>query len=315
MNYELYLGDCLDFMRGMADKSVDAVITDPPYYDTASEEWDKQWSNIEKWADWCSEWAVKCNQLLKDNGSFLSFGDEKNIAYMQVRLDKMNWGLINNIVWSKTNYTGLKADPESLRSFPVQAEERILFYGKDVFFDGAKSPMASYLSTERKRSGISLGELQKLFPSKNGNMTGAVSNWELGLNFPSPEQYQAIKERLNQEGDEYLRKEYECLRKEYECLRRPFQNKRFTDVFSGAAINGGQKYHPTQKPDWIIKRLICACTREGDTIFDPFMGSGTTGIACMQLGRKFIGCEIDEGYYKIAERRIREAAMQILLPI
>jgi site-specific DNA-methyltransferase (adenine-specific) len=51
-------------------------------------------------------------------------------------------------------------------------------------------------------------------------------------------------------------------------------------------------------------------TQPGETIFDPFMGSGTTGVACMQLGRNFIGCEIDPGYFAIAQKRISDAAAQ-----
>jgi site-specific DNA-methyltransferase (adenine-specific) len=79
-----------------------------------------------------------------------------------------------------------------------------------------------------------------------------------------------------------------------------------------------QKYkidHPTPKPVQLMKLLITRLTSEGDTIFDPFMGSGTTGVACVQTGRSFIGCEIDEGYFKIAERRIAEAQLQMRLPI
>ncbi len=68
--------------------------------------------------------------------------------------------------------------------------------------------------------------------------------------------------------------------------------------------------HPTQKPTELFIRILLDFTQRGDTIFDPFMGSGTTGVACMQLGRNFIGCEIDPGYFAIAEKRIREAAAQ-----
>ena len=53
--------------------------------------------------------------------------------------------------------------------------------------------------------------------------------------------------------------------------------------------------------------LLDAASPWGGTILDPFMGSGTTGVACMRTGRKFIGCEIDKGYYDIAKRRIEEA--------
>ena len=73
--------------------------------------------------------------------------------------------------------------------------------------------------------------------------------------------------------------------------------------------------HPTPKPVKVTKWLIENTTNEGDTILDPFMGSGTTGVACVQTGRNFIGIEIEPKYYEIAERRIKEAQMQIRMPI
>jgi site-specific DNA-methyltransferase (adenine-specific) len=72
--------------------------------------------------------------------------------------------------------------------------------------------------------------------------------------------------------------------------------------------------HPTPKPLWLMKEQICASVPVGGIVFDPFMGSGTTGVACMQTGRNFIGCEIDPGYFEIAKRRIENAAAQPLLP-
>jgi len=74
--------------------------------------------------------------------------------------------------------------------------------------------------------------------------------------------------------------------------------------------NGHKINHPCPKPVDFMRLLIGRCTADGESIFDPFMGSGTTGVACMQLGRNFIGCEIDPTYYAIAERRIRDAAAQ-----
>lgn len=79
---------------------------------------------------------------------------------------------------------------------------------------------------------------------------------------------------------------------------------------------GERRYaHPTQKPEAIMRDAILGATAEGDTILDPFMGSGTTGVACVQTGRNFIGMEIDPTYFAIAERRIREAQMQPRLPM
>jgi len=59
-----------------------------------------------------------------------------------------------------------------------------------------------------------------------------------------------------------------------------------------------------------MRWLIENGTDQGATVFDPFMGSGTTGVACVQTGRNFIGVEIDPTYYALAERRIREAQAQ-----
>jgi DNA modification methylase len=71
-----------------------------------------------------------------------------------------------------------------------------------------------------------------------------------------------------------------------------------------------QRYHPTQKPTELMLWVLENYTQPGQTIFDPFMGSGTTGVACMMTGRNFIGCEIDPGYFQIAQRRIAIAQMQ-----
>lgn len=77
------------------------------------------------------------------------------------------------------------------------------------------------------------------------------------------------------------------------------------------SINGGAaKHHPTQKPEELIKWCINRLPFDGGTILDPFMGSGTTGVACMKLGRKFIGIEIEERYFDIACKRVEEAWRQ-----
>ena len=64
------------------------------------------------------------------------------------------------------------------------------------------------------------------------------------------------------------------------------------------------KYHPTQKPIALYEYLIKTYSNEGDTVLDPCMGSGTTGVACMNTGRNFIGIEKEENYYEIADQRI-----------
>ena len=68
--------------------------------------------------------------------------------------------------------------------------------------------------------------------------------------------------------------------------------------------------HPCPKPNNVMRWIIERTTFDNTTILDPFMGSGTTGVACVQTGRNFIGIEICEEYFRIAEKRIAEAQMQ-----
>ena len=65
--------------------------------------------------------------------------------------------------------------------------------------------------------------------------------------------------------------------------------------------------HPTQKPIALLEYLIKTYTNEGETVLDFTMGSGSTGVACINTGRNFIGIELDEGYFKIAQERIQTA--------
>lgn len=77
-------------------------------------------------------------------------------------------------------------------------------------------------------------------------------------------------------------------------------------------VNASDRHgrHPTEKPWRLFSELLTDFTSEGDTILDPFMGSGTTGVACVKTGRRFIGIELDPGYFDIACERIRKAYAQ-----
>lgn len=69
----------------------------------------------------------------------------------------------------------------------------------------------------------------------------------------------------------------------------------------------GKSVHPTQKPIALLEYLIRTYTNPGDTVLDNCMGSGSTGVACVNTGRNFVGIERDPAYFKIAQERLREA--------
>ena len=82
-------------------------------------------------------------------------------------------------------------------------------------------------------------------------------------------------------------------------------------VYTHATNNAGRHgKHPTEKPVSLMCEIVRDFTDPDQTIFDPFMGSGTTGVACAKLGRKFIGIEIEESYFDIACKRIDDAYRQ-----
>jgi DNA modification methylase len=81
------------------------------------------------------------------------------------------------------------------------------------------------------------------------------------------------------------------------------------------SIRGQMPEHPSPKPIEYMRLVVERMTNKGDTILDPFMGSGTTGVACVQTGRNFIGMEIEPKYFEIAEKRIHDAQQQMRLPL
>ena len=87
-----------------------------------------------------------------------------------------------------------------------------------------------------------------------------------------------------------------------------WSNPCFEGVFSEKA-GGGERWHIAQKPVPLLKEIV-RIIPEDQTVLDPFMGSGTTGVACAKLGRKFIGIEIEPKYFDIACKRIEEAYAQ-----
>lgn len=93
-----------------------------------------------------------------------------------------------------------------------------------------------------------------------------------------------------------------------EIDRKPSPGAKYLPgVFTCAAPSGPGREHMNQKPVELLKGLMEICP-DGGTVLDPFMGSGSTGVACAESGRRFIGVEMTEHYYEIAKRRISEAS-------
>ena len=93
--------------------------------------------------------------------------------------------------------------------------------------------------------------------------------------------------------------------------RTLLREKRISDVIECEKINSSNLTHPTEKPTKLIEIFIKQSSDIDNIVFDGFMGSGSTGVACINTNRKFIGCELDENYFKIAEQRLKNTIKNI----
>lgn len=95
-------------------------------------------------------------------------------------------------------------------------------------------------------------------------------------------------------------------------FKKPKETPYLRGVYQFPICSGKERtLHPTQKPVSLMKSILKTHTREGDVVLDCFMGSGSTGVACLEIGRSFVGIEKDEKYFKIAEKRLKETGILV----
>ena len=102
----------------------------------------------------------------------------------------------------------------------------------------------------------------------------------------------------------------------YDLINSPNPHAQVSSIWRIPTILRSEKlhgYHPTQKPLRLVRRALLASTREGDLVFDPFCGSGTTAVAAKELNRSFVGAELEEEFAGLAERRIAATGRGSLL--
>jgi site-specific DNA-methyltransferase (adenine-specific) len=321
MTSTLHLGDCLEVLRTMPDNSVDAVVTDPPYYRVKDEDWDRQWDNPEAFLVWLDQVAEQWQRVLKPNGSLYCFASPQMAARVEVMLGQ-RFQVLNNIRWTKAQGWHEKADKEVLRSY-LSPWEAVIF-AEQIGADGSAlhgsgwadqcaelragvfEPLRQYLLQERDRAGITNGQVDECLGTSGmaGHYFGA-SQWAL----PTEDAYAKLRCLLNNgPKHKYLRREYEDLRREYEDLRRPFSVTRFdpfTDVWTFRTVQPRPGKHPCEKPQALLRHIISSSTRPGAVVLDSFAGSGATGQACLALGREFIGIERCPHWHRVASQSLK----------
>jgi site-specific DNA-methyltransferase (adenine-specific) len=329
---ELLHGDCLERLPELPDCSVDAIVTDPPYFRVKGEAWDRQWDDADQFIAWIGQLCEQWHRVLKPNGSLYVWASPKMAARVEVEISQ-RFNVLNRIRWVKAAGWHQKAEKEALRSYLSPWEECIFaeHYGADNIAKGEAGYAAkcdelrgflfeslrSYIAGEFERAGM-LNQAGKIaanvacgFSPSPGGMASrhyfSQSQWQL----PTEAHYLAMRELLNKSGGDYLRREYEDLRREYEDLRRPFSVSAavpYTDVWNFSTVKSYPGKHPCEKPVDMLRHIITASTKPGAVVLDCFMGSGSTGEACKLEGRQFIGIERDPAYLESARKRLNTTA-------
>ena len=319
----IYNEDCFEVMARMEDKSIDAIITDPPYFSIKGD-FDFIWKNMDDYLIFVEKLAIEFKRILKQNGSLLWFGDDKNIAYCQIIFDK-HFNFLNHLVWDKIH--PITMSEKGFRKFATRTE-RCLFYehlqytqenktGTQKLLDNPElyRPIKDYLLDELEKFRVSKGFETKKEAMKE--IDRIIETDRMSYHYFGDYQWALPTEKayLKMQETGMFRQDYEELRQDYEELRRPFNYQEgLYEIIRQLPVcmlpkedKHNINNHPTIKPTQLLTKLIEITTKPKAIVFDAFMGSGTTAIACNITDRQYIGCEIDPEYYKIAINRIEKS--------
>jgi len=268
----IYHGDCLEALKELPDKSVDLIITSPPYADQRA----STYGGIkpDKYVEWFMPIAEELFRVLKDDGTFILNIKEKvvngerhtYVIELILAMRQMGWHWTEELIWSKRNSFPGKW-PNRFRD----GWERLLQFNKakhfNMYQDAVRVPVGDWSKTRLKN----LSETDmKRDNSKVGSGFGKnVSKW-VGRDTVYPNNVLQLATESS--------------------------NKNHSAVF------------PRTLPEWFIKLF----TKPGDTVLDPFLGSGTTCVASMGLNRNSIGIDILDEYYKLSQERIKKETLKLL---
>ncbi len=315
----IHHGDSLDVLKTLEPNSIDAVVTDPPYgLNFMGKKWDY---DVPSLALWIEIWRV-----LRPGGHVLSFGGTRTYHRMVVNIEHAGFEIRDQVQWiygsgfPKSHNlpggfgTALKPANEPIVLARKPLSEKTVAANVLKWGCGALNIEGSRIGTDKVPSKKCIGDKYAGF---KGNVQGenlpwtyTQGRWPANVLFdesaaemlgePSRFFYvaKASKRERNAglEGMPVVRKSH-MQTKNGEGERS--MKEGFPDTFQ-------QNHHPTVKPIKLMEYLCKLITPPGGVILDPFMGSGSTGVAAKNLGFKFIGIEMNEEYLEIAKRRINE---------
>lgn len=298
---ELHNGDCLEVMKRIPDGSVDLVLTDPPYgtMDRKTHRPEKRLDDI-TW-DFALDEKVILQELcriVRQNGKIALFSQEPYTSKL-ILAGVPRIQFIQRLAWKKNVAGNFLCSSQNC----MQYIEDICLFRKDCNDYSGNHPLRDYFLDKKDKSGLS----NKDFAVILGNgMASHYFTTKIQFACPTEENYKKLQttgffplpfEEIKRIDEEY--------KDRFPSVFNRMGAKSKSNVFEYARDSDG--YHPTQKPVALLEDLIQTYSNKDDTVLDFTMGSGSTGVACINTGRNFIGIELDKGYFDIAQKRIEAA--------
>ena len=316
---ELWQGDCLKLMKNIPNGSVDLVLTDPPYGTMKG-------APISSWKarNDCAEWDTtldtekmfaEISRVLRRNGKAVLFCQEPYTSHLITNVPPSMLFCYRGIWLKNCSGNSMMAKNAMTSRF----EDFCVFVNKDS--DGLMNKCVEKISDVvfsvgfHKFAEIMFGEGRyKDIASARKNLYKKVyieGCNEYDKNFFDEPMYRYLETQVEMP---YTFDEYFAIVAEYKEKTKSVFNlwqggKSKSNVLEYKKDSDG--YHPTQKPVALLEDLIQTYSNEENTVLDFTMGSGSTGVACVNTNRNFIGIELDEGYFNIAKKRIKEAQSRI----
>lgn len=287
---QLICGDAIEELKKLPSNSVDLVIADPPYWKVVNEKWDYQWRTENDYIYWTKQWIKEIARIIKKTGLFYLFGYFRTLAYLLPEIERENFSLRQQIIINK----GIKAisgrATKNYKMFP-NVTESILFFNYNH-----QPEIKKFLLEKQKEKRLSAKQINDAMEVKSngGGLWSLYTGDNILAQIPTKEQWEKLEKILG-------------FKKPYSEVNFVFNPQMgHTDVWNDIDFYKEKRYHPTQKPLKLIERLIKAGSNEGMVVLDPFIGAGSTALACINLKRNYIGIDIDKKYIEIARERIKE---------
>ena len=310
MSVQLFNGDCVEEIKKVKPGSVDLILCDPPYgtikgmgknvdgYDHERYEWDEI-IEVKKMFDFCQD-------SLRLGGALVLFGQEPFTSNL-VTSEDPSMPFSYRMVW----YKNLFANRLMCNKAPVSYYEDIMVFFKK--YDTLKiHPLRDYSRRMAEYIGKSKAEILQEMGNKKASHFLSADAIQFG--FCKEEVYEELTRIYSIDSQEWYQP-YETLQAIHSQYGRVFNLPRGKKIKSNVLEfkKDSTRYHPTQKPVRLLEDLIETYSNVGDTVLDFTMGSGSTGVAAVNLDRNFIGIERDEKYFAIAAQRIEDAQSVIKL--